>query len=194
MVRKKQKLFRFSVDTFISMIERITKTKFNYKCNDTDISSFDKFINNFNNVGEEFIIRYLEYQMQSWFNDGTDVDYSKSIRLSWVFGEKAIKRWHKFSPEVNAKIVRVCLKSEVKIRLNKSGNRLTELLNTVRDSEEKMKAKYLNKQKGFAWCIANTSLYFHKSPNCAICDSKIECKEVLKNEFKNVYKIRGYDK
>ena len=60
--RKKQRLFRFSVDLFIELLEQVTKRKVNYRCNDADVSSWNKFIETYGDgIGEEFLRKYIEY-------------------------------------------------------------------------------------------------------------------------------------
>lgn len=192
-VRRRQRLFRYSVDLFIGMLEKATKRRFNYKCTTTDISCFEKFVDHFgDNVGEEYIRKFTEYQMQSWFNDGTDIDYSRQIRYSWFFGAKAIKRWEKFDIAFNVRTVRNDVKKKYDINVIEIKTEINQMVLQLIDSEEKHKTKYLNTKRGLLWCIANTTLYFHKSPKCAICIYKDDCKQALKENYKKIYKLRGY--
>ena len=66
------------------------------------------------------------------------------------------------------------------------------MLNTLKPVEEKFKAQFHNTKKGLPWCVANTTLYFHKSALCVSCNYRDDCKEILKTEFPKVYIIRGY--
>jgi hypothetical protein len=192
-VRRRQRLFRYSVDLFVEMVNKITKRKMNYKCNDADIKSFENFIGHYGiNVGEEYIRKFLEYQMQSWFNDGTDVDYSRKLRFNWCFGEKAIKRWEKFDIAFSVKITREDIKQRLDINTVKNKTEINKMVLQLIESEENHKAKYLNTKRGLLWCIANTTLYFHKSPKCAICEHKDDCKQTLKENYNKIYKLRGY--
>ena len=194
MVQKRQ-LFRYAVDTFVSLLENITKRKnVNYKCNNSDISAWNNFLTVFGeNIGENFINDFIEFGFQSWFNSRSEKNYSHDIRFSWLFGKPAIKRWKKNSPSTNKFFVRSELKKSHKINLTKKTSEATKLLLTIRPIEEQFKSEYYNTQRGFLWCIANTTLYFHKSSWCVNCNMKKNCKDILKNEYSKVYKLRGYE-
>ena len=195
MNRKESKLYRQSVDLFIEMLESITKRRVNYKCNDADVSGFEAFCEEFdtNIIGMDFIKSYLEYQFQSWFNTGTDKDYSKTVRFNWMFGQKAIKRYRVFDPKTNRKIVQGHIK-KLGIYKPKIAHKsdIPELIIKIRTSEENFKREYYNTRRGFAWCIANTTLYNHRSSLCACCEFKNECKDILKEQYPRVFKKRGY--
>ena len=199
MVGSKRKLFRYSVDLFIKVLGQVTNRKVSYKCNDKDVLSFDYFYDYFSNngknyIGEEFVRKFLLYGIQSWFNSGAERDYSRSVRFSWIVGGAAIKRWNALNSETRTWCVRKSLKTEHKINTLNHRSELSELLNKVRPHEEEFKREYHNTNRGLLWCIANTSLYFHRSALCVTCKFKTECKDTLKREYPRVYKIRGYGK
>ena len=191
--RKKQRLFRFSVDLFIELLEQVTKRKVNYRCNDADVSSWNKFIETYGDgIGEEFLRKYIEYGIQSWFNSGSERDYSRAVRFSWIVGSAAIKRWNALNSETRTFVVRSSLKTEHKINTLKHRSQLSELLTKVRPSEEKFKSEFHNTNRGLLWCVANTTLYFHRSSQCVTCLFKEQCKDILKREYPKIYKARGY--
>ena len=191
--RKKQRLFRFSVDLFIELLEQVTKRKVNYRCNDADVSSWNKFTETYGDgIGEEFLRKYIEYGVQSWFNSGSERDYSRAVRFSWIVGSAAIKRWNALNAETRTFVVRSSLKTEHKINTLKHRSQLSELLTKVRPSEEKFKSEFHNTNRGLLWCVANTTLYFHRSSQCVTCSFKEQCKDILKKEYPKIYKARGY--
>ena len=194
--RKKQRLFRFAVDLFIELLQQVTKRKnIPYRCNDADSASWDKFVETFgDNIGEEFIRKFVEYGVQSWFNSGSTRDYSRAVRFSWIVGSAAIKRWNALPAETRTWCVRSSLKKEHKINTLKHKSQISELLTKVRPAEEAFKSEFHNTNRGLAWCIANTSLFFHKSGLCTTCKFKENCKEILRIEYPTVYKLRGYGK
>lgn len=193
--RKKQRLFRFAVDLFIELLKQVTKRQnVPYRCNDADVVAWNTFVDTFGEVGEEFVRKFVEYGIQSWFNSGAERDYSRSVRFSWIVGGAAIKRWNALNAETRTWCVRKSLKAEHKINTLNHRSELSELLNKVRPHEEEFKREYYNTNRGLLWCIANTSLYFHRSALCATCKFKTECKDTLKREYPRVYKIRGYGK
>lgn len=194
MARKRQRLFRYAVDTFIELLQQVTKRRVvNYRCNNSDVSAWNYFTETFpDHIGEEFVLKFLEYGIQSWFNSGTERDYSKSVRFSWIFGKPAINRWKKNSIETNVHITRIGLKRDHKINTKTRRSELSKIVTSLRPVEENAKAEYHNTRRGFLWCISNTTLYFHKSSKCATCIHKKDCKELLKKEYLKVYLKRGY--
>ena len=193
--RKKQRLFRFAVDIFIDLLEQVTKRKVNYKCNNADTASWNSFVDTFgDNIGEEFVRKFTEYGIQSWFNPGAQRDYSRAVRFSWIFGSAAIKRWNALSAETRTWVVRNSLKTDHKINTLKRTTRVPELVIKLRPVEEKFKSEFHNTNRGLLWCVANTTLYHHRSSHCTTCKFKENCKEILKSEYPKIYIARGYGK
>ena len=193
--RKKQRLFRFAVDLFIDLLEQVTKRKVNYKCNNADTASWNSFVETFgDNIGEEFVRKFTEYGIQSWFNPGAQRDYSRAVRFSWIFGSAAIKRWNALSAETRTWVVRNSLKTDYDINTLKRTSLIPELVVKLRPIEEKFKSEFHNTNRGLLWCVANTTLFHHRSSNCATCKFKENCKEILKSEYHKIYIARGYGK
>ena len=193
--RKKQRLFRFAVDLFIDLLEQVTKRKVNYKCNNADTASWNSFVNTFgDNIGEEFVRKFTEYGIQSWFNPGAQRDYSRAVRFSWIFGSAAIKRWNALSAETRTWVVRNSLKTDHKINTLKRTTRVPELVIKLRPVEEKFKSEFHNTNRGLLWCVANTTLFHHRSSHCTTCKFKENCKKILKSEYPKIYIARGYGK
>lgn len=194
MTRKQRRLFRYAVDTFIDLLKKVAKNKCDYRCNDADEQAFETFLNEYPEVGEIFVRDFLLYQFQSWFNEDSEKDYTHSIRFNWCFGKTAIARWKKHSASTNAFIVRKGLKSRVNVANNHLSNEIDSVFLAIRVTEEKFKGLFFNEKRGLLWCRANTSLYYHKSSWCATCNFKEECKQMLKENYPKVYKLRGYGK
>ena len=193
--RKKQRLFRFAVDLFIDLLEQVTKRKVNYKCNNADTASWNSFVDTFgDNIGEEFVRKFTEYGIQSWFNPGAHRDYSRAVRFSWIFGSAAIKRWNALSAETRTWVVRNSLKTDHKINTLKRTTRVPGLVIKLRTVEEKFKSEFHNTNRGLLWCVANTTLFHHRSSHCTTCKFKENCKEILKSEYPKIYIARGYGK
>ena len=59
-VQKRQRLFRYAVDTFVELLEQVTKRRVNYKCNNSDTACWNNFMDTFSDrIGEEFSKRVL---------------------------------------------------------------------------------------------------------------------------------------
>lgn len=192
--RKNQKLFRFAVDLFCNTLKQITKRDFEYRCNKADIKAWDNFIDTFGDrVGENFIRDFNDYGFQVWFNGTVGKDYNKSIHFNWIYGKKGIQRWNKVSYKARKYYVRKELKVNYKVKTGKSDNNIA-IFNTIRKNEEAYKAEFHNTQRGLLWCVANTTLFFHKSAYCTTCIYKDDCKLTLKQNMPRIYKLRGYGK
>lgn len=192
--RKSKKLFRYSVDLFTDLLCQVRKRKINYRCNNGDTSAWNKFISSSpDNIGEGYMKQIIEYGIQSYFNDSCTDAQRNNIRFSWMISETALKRWKKTDVKTNVYVTRIGLKKSYNINTNKNKSKICIIATHIRKVEECFKSRFFNTKKGFVWCIANTTLYFHKSSFCATCKFKDECKEILKQNYPNIYKRRGYD-
>ena len=189
-----RKLYHYAVDTFVELLSQIRGKKIRYKCSDTDFANWDFFAFQYRNVniGESYVREFIEFGLNYWYVVKQRDPRVSSCRFMNIFNKAMLARWDKLHPEFRTKIIRTELKQEYDIKIKKS-SRISELVNQVRTGEERFKAQYHNKKKGLAWCIANTSLYFHKSSLCATCENKSICKDELKRQYPKVYKMRGYE-
>lgn len=193
---KKRILYRYAVDIFVALLQQVQHRTKSYRCNDQDVLAWNKFVEYYENVyiGEEFIKTFAQYGIQSWFNPSMSETQKANCRFSWIFLAAAIKRWNALGAETNVNITRKCLKTIYEIGDNKIRSQLSNVYNQIRNSEERLKERYHNRKRGLEWCIANTTLYFHRSSFCASCIHKLDCKKILKLNYPKIYKLRGYDK
>lgn len=195
MTRKQQKLFRTAVDLFIELVKQVTNRKtMNYQCADADVKSFEMFLEEFgDDIGENFLREFGEFNIRFFFTgDDNQYDNSRSIRFNWLYGKSSIKRWNKVNKRERVRAVRKDIKKRVKINVVKKSSSMALMLNSLKPVEENFKAQFHNTKKGLSWCVANTTLYFHKSALCVSCNFRDDCKEILRTEFPKVYNIRGY--
>ncbi len=59
-------------------------------------------------------------------------------------------------------------------------------------SEEQAKKRFHGTVKGTTYCIDSTSLFNHLSSLCALCFFKSSCKQLLKQNYPEIYIERGY--
>lgn len=197
MVQRRRQLYRYAVDVFVELVRQVTgRRSVEYRCDENDVSAWNNFINTFGNgIGEEFIRKFCEFGINTWFGESSrGKDHSYKIRFTWVFGSNAIKRWNRCTSSANEHFTRKGIKRKGGIDLNDKMGEKAALINSVRVVEERFKGMYHNTKRGFSWCVANTTLYFHKSSFCVKCDFKNDCREILKNEFPKIYELRGYGK
>jgi hypothetical protein len=195
-IPKKRSLYKYAVDTFVDLLNKVQSRVKSYRCNDLDIVCWNAFVKFYDDrdvcIGKDFIKSFIDYGIHSWFNSSTDDIHKYNVRFSWIFSKKSIERYRKFDDKTIAKITRKGLSNVVRKARNVQCN-LIEVYTTVRISEENMKKQYHNTKKGLTWCVSNVSLYNHKSTYCASCLFKNDCKELLKVNFPKIYKARGYD-
>ena len=194
-----RKLYKFAVDLFVEMLNQLQHRVKPYRCNDNDVSAWKSFVEyNKDNkilITENYIKKFIEYGLQSWFNKDCTDSQKFNVRFSWIFGLAAIKRWNALPANARDFYVKNELKKDNSLKLNrKKSMRLTKLLKGIRPIEERFKNEYLNSPRGLLWCKANTTLYNHMSSACTICEHKIECKEMLRVNMPELYKLRGYGK
>lgn len=192
---KKRILYRYAVDIFVALLKQVQYRVKEYRCNDQDVRAWNTFVDYYSNtnIGEDFIRKFAEYGIQSWFNpDMTEIQKHR-CRFAWIFGAAAIKRWNALGMDANVRLTRIGLRSKFEIKGKKIESQLSSAYSSVRVSEERLKQGYYNRKRGLDWCIANTTLFFHKSPLCASCIYKIDCKKILKVNYPKIYKLRGYD-
>lgn len=202
-MKKSEELFRMAVDAFVEELrERTGRPRFDYRCNSQDRRAWGAWLEAVGGevkVGPDLIRDYILWGFQSWFNPSSPRDYSRSVRFSWVFGKRAVERWRALgSVETNKRVIRRGLsmaregREKRKRRAGIDTEERRRMWMTLRPVEERFKAQWHNTARGLDWCIANTSLYFDRSPWCVSCRFKEECKEVERREMRWVWKIRGY--
>lgn len=194
-----KRLFRESVDLFTTLLRQIKgNPRFEYRVTTADLAGFDAWVEEFgaDKIGPEFMKRWTEYQFQSWFNDGSTRDYNHAIRYNWIFnGGSAVKRWRALPEEKRQWAVRTSLKRDFTVNTRKGARAApAALFTTLRESEESAKKRFYGTPRGLLWCVANTTLYNHRSASCVVCRFKTDCLETLKREFPRVAVARGYVK
>ena len=192
-----KRLFRESVDLFTTLLRQIKgQPGFVYRMTDADVRGFDGWVEAIgaDKIGSEFMRRWAEYQFQSWFNDGTSKDYNHAVRYNWIFnGGSALKRWQALPEEKRTWVVRTSLKRDFRVSVERKPTASdTELFTTLRPTEEELKKQFAGTTRGLIWCVANTTLYNHRSAACVVCKFKTDCLETLKREFPRIARGRGY--
>lgn len=188
-----RRLYHYTVDTFVDLLSQLRSRRIRYKCSDKDLEAWEYFIHHYQAsiLGEDYVKQYLEFALNQWYiREERDVKAERCLLLN-MFSKRMIAMWEETKPEYRAYIIRTELKKEYEIKVKRK-SKVSELVNSVILVEEKAREKYLNTPRGLAWCIANTSLYFHRSSACTRCKVKNECREILKKEYTNTFRRRGY--
>lgn len=188
-----QRLYHFMVNTFVDILSQLRNRQVRYRCSNKDIEAWEYFIHYYQSsiLGEDYIRQYIEFALNEWYIKGERDVKAERCLLFNVFSKRMVKLWENTKPQYRAYVIRTELKRDYDIKVKRK-SKISELINSVILVEERARNKYLNTPRGLAWCIANTSLYFHRSPSCICCDYKNECREILKKEYPNTFKKRGY--
>lgn len=194
---KKRTLYRFAVDTFVELLSELQHRIKEYRCNDNDVRCWNAFVDCFKdvNIGKDFIVKFCQFGMQSWFNEDMSDEQKYQCRFSWVFSSKSVKRYKNVGGAKGAQyVIRYGLKKEKGVALIKGVKPSPSPYLELRKVEENFKKEFHNTKKGLVWCVSNTTLFHHISPLCSSCTNKKECKEILKENYNKIYKLRGYGK
>lgn len=190
-------LVRITYEVYESLIRQYSlRDNFSLSLTAIDVKCIDNFVKFCiekygERAGIDFVASYTNYQFKYW--NRLNTMYSKGYcPVSWIYGKKAINRWDededkfKFFKNENT----VMKKTKVNYSLN--AEPVKGFIQSLNDVDEKERERYLNTNKGMAWCVMHTSLYNHKSTHCLECRYSKECKEMLILNMPNVAKLRGY--
>lgn len=181
---------------------RFTNNDSRYKLIINFAEKFKKIYNS-TFISEDLMRQFIEYQFNYWYRVDSKYGKGTGIQIEWIIGNKALKRWTDRTEKQIKKtdfIIRKNLKADVVFhdveydKTRKENSRLLkEIAVGISDVEERDKKLFLNTSKGFANCQMSTTLYNHKSVQCANCKYSESCKELLSVNFRKIYKLRGYE-
>ncbi len=206
-MKRNKTLFRMVINMYLNFAKQVSNNPhIEFSCTDNEGVMIDNFIREMNEevgnekiLGNNHLINYFEFQFNYWLSKKVERKSSKMIDsinthpyISWIVGKKAILRWKSRDKKKSKYAIKLGLKKEVKLKSNQFRSEWKKIIIEINKIEEEVKNKFYNTKKGFLYCYINTTLYNHKSPFCSLCNKKEECKETLKKEHFNVYKVRGY--
>lgn len=133
-------------------------------------------------IGNNFLIRYFNFQFNRLdglvFKRFASEKEGGKVQIYDVVGKKAFKYWLDRDIGFDFKIHNI------------SFNKVD--LNILSKAEEIEKNRFVNTNRGQLNCIEKTSLFNHKSSICLLCMYKNDCKQLLKNNYINIFTKRGY--
>lgn len=197
MAIRKYSLYAYTVELVIDLLTQMGGTKLKYwRCNAADVAAWNHFVETYGmTVGQDFVRRFILFQLNARFGQREvkpDAYELKRVRLAWLIGKPAIARWEKVSPRGTTQFVQREIRNVYTLRTVLVQSHIQRFITEVVPREEHMKRAFHSTQKGFAWCVANTTLYNHKSRWCATCTFRTACKATLKENYPKIYKKRGY--
>lgn len=194
---KSEQDYKYAVDLFLKTLGSVTgKTHRKYMSNKNDREAWRKWREHYGDKSHDrsFIRDFVQFGINTFFTTNTGVDYTYSIRFSWVVGGEAIERWEHNDRHTNVYLVQTGIKKKfgVKDGEGTADSVLPTVVNTVRLGEENFKKKFHNTSRGLMWCVANTTLYFHESVYCQSCSFSEQCRTLLRENYPKIYRKRGY--
>lgn len=196
LVIRKQALYRYSVKLLIDILYQMGCDMRNtFRVNNTDIYAWNAFIEHYESASKDFVRRFILFQLNCKYgsrNGAISRTTLSRTRLAWLVSKKAIDSWEKVNPEFANKLTSKQLKSRFELTTVSVKSSIPDIATKLIEREEKAKSEFINTNKGLAWCVANTTLYHHKSRWCVSCRFNGECKEMLRLNYPLIYKIRGY--
>lgn len=174
-------------------------SNYKFEPSSKSLESISKFLNlldakyKLECIGIHFLSMYFLFQFDYWSK--LDIKaFNNKIQLNFIIGKKAFERYINRDSNFDYQIYESHLLNV--ISLNEIKNFFIEdtYLNKLNKFEEIEKNRFYNTDKGFLNCIQHTTLYYHISSHCIACKFKINCKDLLKNNYYNIYIVRDYAK
>ena len=180
------------LDTYVEYVNRVFP-----KYNTVDLSPREKvLLNSFietngKNMSSYDIVEYVGFQFH-YYKEKQLRSENRRYPIHWIFGDKSFSRW-KNASDGHRHLAKQFIAS-LGFKLNAYTQTLPKVVQVL-DYEEKVKSLFFNdKEKGLANCVVNTTLYKDRSSFCRKCEFVDRCKQVLREQFPNIYILRGYAK
>lgn len=165
-----------------------TKTELTDKITDKFLLTLEKKYS-LSTLGLNWLWRYLVFQFLYW-EDLVIVSFNKKINFSYIFGEKALKRFFDRNSEFDFQLE----DNTLLIKYTYSLTQFQSLFNENDKSEELYNNPNrligLNTSNGLNNCLMLTTLYNPRDNSCVQCKFKDDCKTLLKLNYPEIYKSR----
>ena len=141
-------------------------------------------------VTENFLWDYFVFQWSYWEDTSLENKFSNEVSLSWIIGKKAFQRWKERNQEHDWQIDKSWFAD--KYNLDKKELFAVRELKTESkfDSSKPIRKQYLNTKQGLAMCTEFTTLFDPKDFSCIRCESRTDCRQLLKANYPALYNVR----
>lgn len=147
---------------------------------------------NIYSIGIDFLLTYFIYTFDRWQDKKTR--FKAHIPLEWIIGKKALNTWQGRNVELMAYINDVNFVRKYNIDLVQIRNKYhpPEVIDfqLVIRVENNYRNIYYNTIKGLQMCFLRTSMYTPASELCIACRNQIECRQIQKKTYPDIYKER----
>lgn len=140
-------------------------------------------------LGNNFLWKYCIFQFTYW-EDLTLTNPSNKITFSYIFGKKAIERYFNRNKEYDWQLESSLLVSKYILSKTEFNIHIEQVKDQLEFSNNPIRFKFLNTDKGLATCLSFTTLIDRKDSSCIACKFQDTCTELLKTNYPNLYKSR----
>ncbi len=174
---------------------RIVKLKNDYLITDFLINVHKDY--NLQSIDYQFIFKYLVCQYDYWKAIKVK-GFGNTTRVANIFGQKAYNRFKERNdnPKFNWYNAENLLKQQYGISssfLLRYRAREKKDLTQLSVDEEKEKTLFEDHNVQLVHCIDSTTLFNHNSNHCIKCGARQQCKQMLKQYYREIYIDRGYE-
>ena len=175
------------------------RKKYSLKVLNTKTELTDKITNKFlqvlekkyslSTLGPNWLWRYLVFQFLYW-EDLVIVSFNKKINFSYIFGEKALKRFFDRDSEFDFQLEDNTLLTKYSYTLTQFQSLFSENSKSEELYNNPNRLIGLNTPNGLNNCLTLTTLYNPRDSSCVQCKFKDDCKILLKVNYPEIYKSR----
>jgi hypothetical protein len=187
----------------------IGNKKYKFKIDEKREQILTKFVEELNKkvtlVGENFLNEYLTYAFGKYAGRKNPWGGFNRFPISWIVSKTLLKKYLK-EPSGMKWFLKNKLQKSNKTLNNRETNKIIlkssftkeeeakeklDMVIKINDFEEIEKARYYNSIKGRIWCVDFTTLFNPVSSLCVECKFAEKCKQLLKDNYFEIYKKRG---
>ncbi|NCU26215.1 hypothetical protein EOM86_05765 [Candidatus Nomurabacteria bacterium] len=115
--------------------------------------------------------------------------------INWVFGGKAVMRYHAAYPSAisgsyDALRKSIFIDRDYLVKPDLSAQASSVSAEFVSEAEETTRSTFFGSDEGLMLCIDYTTMYHPASSHCPKCPNKFDCIEIMKGISINLYESR----
>lgn len=163
-------------------------TNYKFKPSQKVEKCIDEFLNElrksptYNTVGYNWLFDYTLFQFHYWSKLDIKL-WAGKIQFPFIFGEKAFNRYLERNKDFDGEVVETCVQRKI------YKPAFTTMFYTQRIEKETFQF-FVRQKRDLQMCLISTSLFDPNNIDCKRCDYQDSCKELLRVNLPNIYKIR----
>lgn len=201
-------LDRLCRDTFVYFYEKVYKSPCPDLISDSKeaeavLNEFAKYIDNKyqRSVGPNYVYSYVLFQFSRYYDQmkkNVIKNPTGKITIKLVFGERALEIYESRRTDMDFMLNHSPLILEVKVSKSelafKKGVIFTDTkMQSKPGYRDPLKAISSSGDDPLSTCEETTDLYDHNDPSCESCSMNVQCKQLLKTKYPNIYKRKNYE-